>query len=209
MGRRIKKRYTKSWSASLAKGNKNYSTVVTKETVSKIREMATNGTSQTDISRILNLKRTTVADILNYRTWNEYLVVDDMSTMYQDEFKKHQIDFQVSSDTKLNDINEYLFMATKFKQFTSFDKQWLVNLMVVTEHQFYMEYYHNGNFIGSSQHSINNPFTTKRKSNANHQILQVKKDTFGYAKEQDVILTRERIYSIINGIEEALVQNCF
>lgn len=205
----LKKRYSKDWSKSLAKGNKNYSTVVTKDTVTKIREMASQGTAQTDISRILNLKRTTVADILNYRTWNEYLVIDDISTKFKDEFNKHQLDFVVSSNNTLQDINEYLFMATKFKQFISKDKKWVVNFMVVTEHQFYMEYFHNGNFIGSSQHSINNPYTTKRKSNANHQILQVKKDTFGYAKENDVVLTRERIYTIINGIEEALLHNCF
>lgn len=68
-------RYTKDWSDKLSsnkKGEKNPSALLTAKIVADIRyQYANSQGTQQSIADEYNVARTTIADILNYRTWNE------------------------------------------------------------------------------------------------------------------------------------------
>lgn len=102
-----KNRYSKGWSDQLAtkkKGNKNPNTVLDEKTVRKIREdYAVRKVTQQILGERYGVGRTTIADIVNYRTWNE--IGEDKNKTYRVYEEKHIIPL----DLRVTPIQEYEF----------------------------------------------------------------------------------------------------
>ena len=100
-------RYTKDWSDQLAthkKGKKNPNTVLNERKVRQIREdYAVRKITQQMLGEKYGVGRTTIADIVNYRTWNE--IGEDKNKTYRIYEENHVIPL----DLKVTPIQEYEF----------------------------------------------------------------------------------------------------
>lgn len=62
-------------------------------------------------------------------------------------------------------------------------------------------------FIGVAQFTYGTPYIHSIMENKNMRNIVVQKinaDKYGYAKEQNTILTRELVYRLMNSIDESL-----
>lgn len=198
----IKNRYSKDWSLNLTINAKN-TAKINKDIAEEIRSEALKGRTQAELVLMYGIKRSTIADVLNYRTWNEDIVSEDIVKIYKKELDATLNTFKLSDDNNLKNINSHIFLSIKFRTFISDYETYNIKLLAINKHQFYLEYYHKGHYIGSSQHLVNNPLTPENRRSCNHSIIKIKKDSYGYAKENNTVLTRELVYQILNSISNS------
>lgn len=101
-GKRMNSTYSNLLSSAVSRNNRKKSKI-NEAIVAKIRDAYKKGATQPEIGYMYGLSRTAIADILNYRTWNEHefsaedIVVEDFAAL-------PQIPYQVYADeaTRLN-----------------------------------------------------------------------------------------------------------
>lgn len=198
----IKNRYSKDWSLNLTRNAKS-TAKINKDIAEEIRNEALKGRTQSELVMMYGIKRSSIADVLNYRTWNDAIVSEDIVRLYKKELDATVNSFNLLDDNSLKNINSHIFLSIKFRTFISIDETYNVKLLAINKNQFYLEYYHKGQYIGSSQHLVNNPLTPENRRSCNNSIIKIKKDSYGYAKENNTVLTRELVYQILNSISNS------
>lgn len=195
----LAKRYSKEWSKSL----KNVSTSkVDMEIALEIRKLALDF-SQQEICEKYGVGRTTVTDIVNFRTWNPFAYDDILIEEIKDKEYQCQ-NIQINwEDNESEDLPKQQLKDIEYAKFT--DGNFDIYFKFIGDFQFYLEYYYNNIFIGSSQHAIENPYKKMDNRFKNNQILILNKDKYGYAKEQNVILNNKKVYAILNAIKKSLI----
>lgn len=196
----LKSRYNKEWSNRLK--TQPSTQKITMKMATEIRELYTNH-SQEELSKTYNVARTTITDVINYRSCNPYSYKDILKEEIAEIENVLTINLDVNYTRKsLVDLNKYQLLNYPYLIF-KFDGH-TVYYMTINDFQFYMEYYYNDVFIGSTQHCIENPLRKSSKRAKNNQITKLNKDSFGYAKDKNVVLTKDKIYAIINAIQNYL-----
>lgn len=202
----LKKRYTQEYRGKLASNPTPQ--ILNQEQVNKIREMNTKGMIVADIEKETGYTRQTISDILHYRTWNELRYEGSLEKEEAENLVNHTYEIRVTGDNERENINVDKFRQNPIARYKLKDTPYYVNTKVIGEYQYFMEFFHNGHYIGCTQITMGTPnlkqLQERRKSVKNIVIQQMNRDRYGYAKEQDVILNRAFIYEVLNSINDFL-----
>lgn len=201
----LKKRYSSDYRNKLAEAPKKCK--ITDRLVEEIRAYGEEGYTTIEIAEKTGVKRQTVGDILYYRTRNPLLYKDNLREVESEKLKKHTYKIAFNVGSTLENIKEEKIRKRGIARYIIQDSPYEVDTITLGDYQYYIEVYHNGVFIGVAQFTYGTPYIHSIMENKNMRNIVVQKinaDKYGYAKEQNTILTRELVYRLMNSINESL-----
>lgn len=200
---RATKKYSTVLSDKAIKTNRTKSKLTLAD-VNEIRELSLLEDSLThkELASKYNLKRATISDIINFRTWNEDIINYSVKDKFSSEYSKISPQyFTLKSFEKVEDIKKGLWLKNKYSIFIEKELNIKVFFYVINDIQCYAEYYQNDIYLGSSQFMVDSPYVTKRKTTRNIQIIINNPQKYSTSFHKLLITDKKTVVSLINSID--------
>lgn len=202
----IKKRYTSNYRSKLAESvNLNG---LSSEIVDKVRELGEKGYTVVEVEEETGLKRQTIGDIVYYRTWNPLRYTKILRNEEAKALASNTNKIKMTGEDTVENVKVTKMREQGVARYCIEGTPYEVDTLPIGEYQYYMEVYHDGNYIGSVQYTYGTPFIealmTRRKTSKNIVIQKINADKYGYAKEQNTVLNRKLSYQLVNSISNTL-----